>query len=209
MKKVLFLMLALLGIFLANADDNSAWIGEMFGNELTNAKGEKVDPNTLKGKIVGLYFSAHWCPPCRQFTPQLVKFRNEMVKNNKEFEIVFISSDRSEKDMFGYMTETKMQWLAVPFGSASASGIRNKYSVGGIPTLIIVGPDGSTITSNGRGDVTRKPGNALNIWENKFKNGSDNADDGGKTRMKEKKETSSSKTSKKKNGSKKKSDKKQ
>jgi len=23
--------------------------------------------------VLGLYFSAHWCPPCRAFTPELLK----------------------------------------------------------------------------------------------------------------------------------------
>merc|ERR1719253_707593 len=27
----------------------------------------------LGGKTIGLYFSAHWFPPCRGFTPQLAK----------------------------------------------------------------------------------------------------------------------------------------
>lgn len=29
---------------------------------------------TEAGKHLGLYFSAHWCPPCRAFTPQLAKW---------------------------------------------------------------------------------------------------------------------------------------
>ena len=42
------------------------WLEKRFGKELVNAKGEKVATATLKGKTVGIYFSAHWCPPCRK-----------------------------------------------------------------------------------------------------------------------------------------------
>lgn len=27
-----------------------------------------------KAKVVCLFFAAHWCPPCRAFTPKLIKF---------------------------------------------------------------------------------------------------------------------------------------
>jgi len=64
----------------------------------------------------GLYFSAHWCPPCRGFTPELAKFYNEMKKKvGDKLEIVFISSDRSEADWKGYFAE--MPWLALPFSA--------------------------------------------------------------------------------------------
>jgi len=45
------------------------------GQQLMKKRGpnyEKVTAEAaLGGKVVGLYFSAHWCPPCRQFTPVL------------------------------------------------------------------------------------------------------------------------------------------
>ena len=27
----------------------------------------------LDADVIGVYYSAHWCPPCRQFTPQLAE----------------------------------------------------------------------------------------------------------------------------------------
>ena len=64
--------------------------------------------------LVLYYFSAHWCPPCRQFTPMLkdfyevtrllMKVKNKYVCQEAEgIEIVFVSSDRSAEDMTSYM----------------------------------------------------------------------------------------------------------
>ena len=43
--------------------------------------------NDLAGWVVGLYFSAHWCPPCRGFTPQLANYYASNLKA-KGLEIV-------------------------------------------------------------------------------------------------------------------------
>eukprot|EP00961_Rhodomonas_salina_P125590 1691813-Rhodomonas_salina.1 len=37
------------------------------------ADGTEVDAADLKGKTVGVYFSAGWCQPCKVFTPQLIQ----------------------------------------------------------------------------------------------------------------------------------------
>ena len=116
----------------------------------------------MKGKIVGIYFSAHWCPPCRTFTPSLVKFRDE---NKDDFEVVFVSGDKNEAAQKSYMKETSMKWLTIKFGAKDADALKKRYKVRGIPSLIIVGPDGKTITQDGRGDVSRKANKALKSWK--------------------------------------------
>ena len=136
----------------------------LFPEKLYNAKGEEVSRDELKDKIVGIYFSAHWCPPCRAFTPNLVKFRDE---NKDDFEIVFVSSDKNADAQMNYMKESKMKWLTVKFGTKEVQDLKKKYSVRGIPKLVIVGPDGKTITENGRGDVSQKPTTTLAAWKKK------------------------------------------
>ena len=56
--------------------------------------------SSLEGKkVVAFYFSAHWCPPCRAFTPILKDAYEEYLKESCDIEIVFVSSDRSLEDM--------------------------------------------------------------------------------------------------------------
>jgi len=133
---------------------------------LHDAKGEKVDPATLKGKHVALYFSAHWCPPCRAFTPSLVKFRDENA--DKDFEIVFVSLDNSEGEKKTYIREMEMKWLTVPGArSKEAQALAERFQIQGIPALIVLGPDGSLVTENGREDVMSAPDTALRKWKEK------------------------------------------
>lgn len=42
--------------------------------------------------VTGVYASAHWCPPCRQFTPMLAQFYTRMKAMGKPFEVVFARS---------------------------------------------------------------------------------------------------------------------
>ena len=136
-------------------------LAEMLPREILDSAGNKVSRDELAGKMVGFYFSAHWCPPCRGFTPNLVKFRDS---NNEEFEVVFVSSDKSPEAQMGYMKETGMKWYTLPHRSSDANALSQKFGIRGIPALIIVSPDGKTITKEGRRDVSSNPGGAIENW---------------------------------------------
>ena len=92
-----------------------AGVAAIFGNDVHDKSGNKVDLKTkCAGKVVGIYFSAHWCPPCRGFTPALVEFYNNN-HDAKNFEIIFVSSDQSEDQFTTYYSE--MPWLALSFAN--------------------------------------------------------------------------------------------
>lgn len=121
-------------------------VTKMISKYLVNAKGRRFkEANGLSEKeFILIYYSAHWCPPCRKFTPKLVKFYNE---NNadKKFEVVFVSSDRDKKSMLGYMTEAKMPWPAVKFDKIDRSEIK-KFAGSGIPCLVLFNKEGEVIS---------------------------------------------------------------
>jgi nucleoredoxin len=122
-------------------------LGEVF-----QGKDGIVDASALyNARIVGVYFSAHWCPPCRNFTPKLAEFYNAVNEKEKQFEVVFVSSDKDEKSFEDYFKE--MPWIALPFGDPIVAEIKKKYEVTGIPKLVLLRPDGTFIDVDSRKDV--------------------------------------------------------
>ncbi|XP_074295649.1 putative nucleoredoxin 1 [Silene latifolia] len=114
---------------------------------LIRNNGDQVKIKDISGKIVGLYFSASWCPHCRTFTPTLVKIYNELTSKG-DVEIVFISSDKDEESFNNYFS--KMPWLAVPFSeSTSITSIKGNFSFRGIPHLVFLNGDGYISTEDG------------------------------------------------------------
>lgn len=120
-------------------DETNAMIVANYTNEILAGK-----------KVIGLYFSADWCGPCRKFTPELVKFYERM--NNRrgqkdQFEIVFISRCRDSNSYVQYFSH--MPWLAMPPEEAMGERgqmLGQKYNVKGIPSFVLVDDLGQTIT---------------------------------------------------------------
>lgn len=98
-------------------------------------------------KYIAVYYSAHWCGPCRAFTPELVEFYERLKPDHPEFEVIFVSADRSEKEWETYMIEEGMSWHAVPFGRVKDSRLK-AFGGPGIPCLVVLTPAGEVLSDS-------------------------------------------------------------
>lgn len=144
---------------------------ELLGDTVVIKDGSDVKDVSVQslqdeGGVVGIYFSAHWCPPCRGFTPVLAEFYDTHKKAGKKINIVFVSSDRGESDWAGYFNE--MPWHALKFSDRDRKGkLAEKYGVTGIPTLVILNAQtGETVDDKGRATVASSKGNWPASWGN-------------------------------------------
>jgi nucleoredoxin len=121
-----------------------------------------VDDTALASKkLFAVYFSAHWCGPCRKFTPQLVEYYNRVAPQHPEFEIVFYSHDRSPADFETYMRETNMPWPAIDFPKLKGKQGLTKDAGPGIPSLVLFDSTGRLISSSYAGSKYRGPQQVL------------------------------------------------
>lgn len=132
---------------------------DALGDEVINQDGDAVSVSELRGagKVLGLYFSAHWCPPCKAFTPKLVETVKAVKAAGKQLEIIFVSSDRSMADFQSYFG-TMTGFHAIPQGDKRKEALSKVFDVEGIPTFVTLDADtGATINANARGAVSADP----------------------------------------------------
>ncbi|KAH9505221.1 hypothetical protein Btru_059000 [Bulinus truncatus] len=135
---------------------------KLLGEGVQNAKGDTVSPASFaveEGEegVIALYFSAHWCPPCKMFTPRLAVFYNEVKGAARKFEVVFVSFDHSPQHFKDYFS--KMPWYAIDYSnSEKREEIASWFGIKGIPVLIFLdATDFKPITLNGREIVMLDP----------------------------------------------------
>ena len=146
--------------FAAEQPTTNVWT-KTFPDGLILADGSHYNINNLKGKMIGLYFAAGWCRNCCAFSKIFVPFRN---KFKDKFEVIFVNFDDQEKEMMSYMKKYKMPWPAIPFNSPERTGMKKKYNISEIPTLIVFTANGKMLTKEGRPNVQDMGDNAIKYW---------------------------------------------
>ena len=144
-------------------------IQQLLGTQDLVTKSGRIPISSLSNiKLIGLYFTAHWCPPCRTFLPKLINIYNTVNASQKIIEIVFISFDRDSETMYNYLDD--MPWAAVPYSNnVLREDLGQHYGVTGIPALIIITPDSTTVSEDGRSDVYAKNMEVVDFWLQKVK----------------------------------------
>ncbi|NWI41703.1 NXNL2 protein, partial [Picathartes gymnocephalus] len=125
------------------------------GRLLVSKDGRSVDAEeALQNKVVGLYFSAGWCSPCRDFTPVLCDFYTELLEETEPpapFEVT-----RSFRKM--------LLMVCIIFNFFSLSDLKKKYNITAIPKLVIVKQTGEVITDKGRKQIRDKGLSCFRNW---------------------------------------------
>lgn len=136
------------------------------GRKLIRRDGSLAPADALEGKVTLLYFSASWCPPCHRFTPVLAEFYSDVAESGGNIEVVYVPGDRSKADMMKYFQDLHGNWLALELGSEAVfiRSLSEKFSVSGIPAVVVIQSDGTVIDANARGQIQSRGPAAFAAW---------------------------------------------
>jgi len=101
--------------------------------------------------VILVYFSAHWCPPCKGFTPVLKEFYEAMKDHGVC--IIFVSSDSSKEEMDSYFQKDHADYYVAEHEGEMGRALESNCGVSGIPSLCVVDKNGGMLSKEGRGKV--------------------------------------------------------
>jgi len=118
--------------------------------EVTSINGMKLSPDDFKGRVLLLDFWATWCAPCRQEMPNVIKVYDKY--NEKGFEIVGISLDRSRDALDEYIEKYKLRWPQYYDGKFWQNEVATLYGIKSIPATYLIDKKGNIRYKSLRGN---------------------------------------------------------
>ena len=143
----------------------------LLGTHVMNQNGRKTALSELAkdNEVIGIYFSAHWCGPCKRFTPQLMERYTNWKKIGRPLSIVFISLDKNQEAFDEYYRSMHSEWFTIPFKESERRQCINddQNTAKATPFLMFVdSKTGEVLAKNGRTIVEQDP-NAVDFpWKN-------------------------------------------
>ena len=123
--------------------ENISKIGDKFHDfEGINQKGEKVKFSNIRGEYTLLDFTAAYCGPCIQAADELIEINK---KYSDSLKIVSFTQDPKKDVWLKSLERDKVAWNSIWDGKGRYSETSIKYGIQGIPTFILINPEGIII----------------------------------------------------------------
>jgi len=130
-------------------------IGEtMLNFAQNNTEGQPVRFSDFKGKYVLVDFWASWCGPCRAENPNVLKAYNKY--KDKNFTVVGVSLDDNGEKWKKAIRDDNMPWTQLSDLKGWRNEVSTYYGIMGIPSSLLVDPQGKIIAKDLRGEALNK-----------------------------------------------------
>jgi len=130
-------------------------IGEAMLNFTQNdTEGKPVKFADFKGKYVLVDFWASWCGPCRAENPNVLKAYHQY--KDKNFTVVGVSLDDKGDNWKKAIKDDAMPWTQVSDLKGWNNEVSTYYGIRGIPSTLLIDPDGKIIAKDLRGEILNK-----------------------------------------------------
>lgn len=122
------------------------------GNELPDfeltihGKDQKINKESLKGKVTLVDFWATWCGPCIKEFPNMKKLYS--TYRDHGFEIVGISIDSEERLMVDYLKKSQLPWKNGWIAGGFESELAKTFQLASLPKPILVNGEGQIIATD-------------------------------------------------------------
>jgi peroxiredoxin len=119
--------------------------------EVQTGDGETIRLRDFAGRYVLLDFWATWCGPCLAETPHL-KETYQAFGDDPRFAMIGLSLDSDIAAPRGYAEQNGLGWIQAFLGDWSKTRVPAQYGITGIPSIMLIDPEGKVIAQNLRGE---------------------------------------------------------
>lgn len=141
-------------ISVSNAEKRTGLIAKPFVVEGNNMNGTPFDWSQYKGKWVLVDFWATWCPICIEEMENIKQVYQKY--RAKGFEVVSVNLDDDPRARSAFFQSNALPWPTVVSADPNNTGFMDpnaqRCGVEALPFLVFVGPDGTVVEINPRGE---------------------------------------------------------
>jgi thiol-disulfide isomerase/thioredoxin len=119
-----------------------------------DTEGKPVNFAAFKGKYVLIDFWASWCGPCRAENPNVLKAYNKY--KDKNFTVVGVSLDDKGDNWKKAIKDDGMPWTQLSDLKGWKNEVSTYYGIMGIPSTLLVDPQGNIIAKDLRGEILNR-----------------------------------------------------